>query len=1210
MTTEELIAAIEDAGGIDPLLADLSAGFEQSQQLGFDGYGGMTSNQGPFTPTRRPPPPQPQYAAPVPNVGSMDPTMAASSANAAALSTVTNSLQNISGLLRETIQVIRNDATRVNTNIDSLTQMVKNTQNAQMSSGGIPANDLSIKGMVQLQQQAQAMIAASQISMPQAQALNPEMYSNAPGLAYQTHARAAVFRNQVPFSPLIGQSSLSSYRPEFTRDRFNEQFRQIRIENEENSYQAASLGEMGSSFGGSIIGSVALQKGVQSMAAKALARLGLGSMGGPLGTAAAVLDMGLDVFGLPSITGTASKLGSAAWNATGGQYFAARDMATDIRTATQFYTGPDADLTGRGYGKGMSARIAGGLINMSEKDSLLDRKDYMNVFLTSAQEGLLNETGTEEQILKKVRGVSKNLRLFMRLSGDPDYKNAIKQMGDLHRMGVETEDLGSAARNITNFASMAGINPDQARVFGQQGAMINQQLGGNMSVGYQTGLMSRALARTMAQSGAVSKAVLNGMGGEEGAAQTLTEGLGAFMAGPGKLLSAGLLRDEGGKAVVDQEMMDRVKSGDFSFEELKNRASAFTRTKAFIDYQNNPEITNQLSKDMGQSGLINMSLSTVEKIMNTKGYDAATSMKVLFGDKSYAMTKMLDPENLRSFVKADQLRRQKQQYNIDKDLEEEDSFYNYYMRKATGAISDFASPLMRRLAKNQEDEAYQEAIDAGMLVDSPEAKLFKNIDTKFVVQQVENDRDAALMGAMRKERIRKGINAREYEAKDDQFGIIGQFIYTPKDNKFLGATEEIYKNVVNSQSEVDKRKIESALSLNPVELQDFMKSNGGRITEDVELPFFNVNVFDGTVTDIRDYFESTVANKIPGYADMNDDQKRSMFKKYYDNTVVALGNSNRPEYQEFGKKLSAQKNIIATKEAAIRKEGIRDYRNRVLREFNRDYNIDYSNPDELQRGIGRVSKAMAQASEYFTKNKMFDPNASEEERASFIRDLFGSYSPENYNIDSVTGAPLASSGSIPGSATQNIISSLKKMGATDKGASNLKDMWSEFGVKEGDFTGLASKLGENVYALTGLEGSDANLARSSKKGLSNLVLDLKAINKVEEETNTAGSSKSDLEGTMAIADRLFASADIEKKALASGDSTQKIMATTLSSINDGINRLVQYAEKDAKSFFSFFSSSSDKGGVKNKDDVNSVALMSKPTTTKAGRIISEMAARV
>jgi hypothetical protein len=577
---------------------------------------------------------------------------------------------------------------QVTTAIQVLSSKIDTIVNAM--NGSVQRMSDSVTGLAQMQAQQQALISRSQVSRQYAQAMNPDSYSSAPSIPYQTAPVEAIYRNpvnpvqaerqytyarnmsQLPnsrfkewyespeatlFSGLKNWSILDRSKMPFSVDPYQMMADAKRRGTQSVANALDTVGEIGSDIAGSMLGGSMLFKGVAAVA------------GGPIAGGAMALDTVLSMVGLPSVSGTVGNATSAIYRNTLGIAGENVKKAATIQDYTQFYTGVGADVSGNGLGMRSATKMVSGLNSMAAGDYNLNKNDFMGIFQASADNGLLSLSGNEDKMLQDVKAISKNLRTFMRITGDPDYKSAVKEMGDLSRMGIANNQLGIAASNIQSYARMAGLSTSDAKVFGAQGAMAFQQAGASMGLGYQVGTMTRAHARLSAQSGAVSRGMLSSFGGEEGLSQSVMESQAAFMGGTGHLVAAGVSTiNKQGQAEIDPLKLKNWEEGRTPLNaviEQGRELMADDRVKEqLLTTSGKMKLHEKFSEALGPEGVTTGVVRTITQIMKQEnlGYEAAA--QVLLGDKAAAFTSVYNAQSAPGILEAS--KREETQRNFNK----------------------------------------------------------------------------------------------------------------------------------------------------------------------------------------------------------------------------------------------------------------------------------------------------------------------------------------------------------------------------------------------------------------------------------------------------------------------------------------------------------------------------------------------------------------
>lgn len=261
-----------------------------------------------------------------------------------------------------------------------------------------------------------------------------------------------------------------------------------------------------------------------------------------MGTLAGATEFGLGLAGsvaggaLGSLLGPAGavagswlggKLGHAASNVMVGTTVqdAARARMIQNTTAPFMVTGSSLGPTGQGMSTDSALRTARGVRHMAHdldfERTGFNTQDAMRIMGGAAQHGLLTGAQSPEEIVRRVKDVSKTVKLLMQVTGDPDVRSALTSLGQMRDLGFQ--GLGSQSAAVANraaFARMAGVS--QAAMhesFGLPGAMMAQQVGLAGSTGYAAGMSGGALANIAASSGSLNDLQLARAGGRSGLGQ-------------------------------------------------------------------------------------------------------------------------------------------------------------------------------------------------------------------------------------------------------------------------------------------------------------------------------------------------------------------------------------------------------------------------------------------------------------------------------------------------------------------------------------------------------------------------------------------------------------------------------------------------------------------------------------------------------------------
>ncbi len=174
-----------------------------------------------------------------------------------------------------------------------------------------------------------------------------------------------------------------------------------------------------------------------------------------------------------------------------------------------------------------------------------NRSDVMKISQLGGREGLLNGAQSPDQIVSRVRDLSKSLSVFMELANEPDVQRAIETMGRMQSSGLNLSETMRAVGNGRAWARMAGTSFEQmSAVGGALGSQTYGAMGLSQGLGYQAGMGNYALARSAQLTGAVSPQMMSMMGGQEGLANLSNMFSASFLQMP--MLAPGMMNGRGG----------------------------------------------------------------------------------------------------------------------------------------------------------------------------------------------------------------------------------------------------------------------------------------------------------------------------------------------------------------------------------------------------------------------------------------------------------------------------------------------------------------------------------------------------------------------------------------------------------------------------------------------------------------------------------------
>src|SRR5262249_27969320 len=146
-------------------------------------------------------------------------------------------------------------------------------------------------------------------------------------------------------------------------------------------------------------------------------------------------------------------------------------------------------MTGQGFSAQAGRDIASGIRHLP-RDIDFERtgfntQDAMRIMQMSANQGLLTGANSPDQIVQKVKEISKTVKVLMRITGDPDVRDAIASLGQMRSLGFQgLAAQAGAVANRASFARMAGVSQSTMNAMGMAGVDLAGQFGLGGSTGY------------------------------------------------------------------------------------------------------------------------------------------------------------------------------------------------------------------------------------------------------------------------------------------------------------------------------------------------------------------------------------------------------------------------------------------------------------------------------------------------------------------------------------------------------------------------------------------------------------------------------------------------------------------------------------------------------------------------------------------------------
>lgn len=234
-------------------------------------------------------------------------------------------------------------------------------------------------------------------------------------------------------------------------------------------------------------------------------------------------------------------------------------------------SGINLSSSGQGLSMGAAQQTVNRIRNMAQDEdfqsatrNMFNTQDVMKISRLAGNLGMLNQSSTTDQITRDIKKISVSLSNFMKLAGEPDVQEAMRQMGQMRHMGMSFPEISVATSNARQFARMAGVDTRTMMQQGMAGAQLFQGMGLSGATGMQAAMGAQGFAG-LAQ-GAFTPRQLAMAGGQQGIASTLMQASGrtATM----DVLLPALLTRRNGQLGIDREAVRNMLTGDANIQDM------------------------------------------------------------------------------------------------------------------------------------------------------------------------------------------------------------------------------------------------------------------------------------------------------------------------------------------------------------------------------------------------------------------------------------------------------------------------------------------------------------------------------------------------------------------------------------------------------------------------------------------------------------------
>jgi hypothetical protein len=282
--------------------------------------------------------------------------------------------------------------------------------------------------------------------------------------------------------------------------------------------------------------------------------------------------------GVGALVAAPAALGAAALNqmVTGGQQQAMLNTAV----SNYGFANP-ASMTGQGFSRQDAQQISARVRSLSMIPELMTSFEEVTRLLPQLKQmGVMQGARDATEFGRRMKDAIGTIRDVSRIIGTT-MEDAAQFFQ--HSRSVGFFGRGDQLKNAMNAQltmSVTGMSRDQVMAMQQQGASWGSAIGGSRGLG-ATAVTNIAQRIGLAQMGnqQLQETIANitGLTGEEGtgAAAGMMANLGMRIAGtgPGRFMLAGFMKNGPGGPSIDAEMVEKLKRGEISMDEIRQRGS-------------------------------------------------------------------------------------------------------------------------------------------------------------------------------------------------------------------------------------------------------------------------------------------------------------------------------------------------------------------------------------------------------------------------------------------------------------------------------------------------------------------------------------------------------------------------------------------------------------------------------------------------------------
>lgn len=181
-------------------------------------------------------------------------------------------------------------------------------------------------------------------------------------------------------------------------------------------------------------------------------------------------------------------------------------------------------VTGFGASREFASGLSSRLTRASIKDMSFDTYGMNDLTDMAARSGQLDDTQLE-QLETRMKKLSKQVKVMMRVANEPDFRAAMEMMAELKVAGVSANSAGKVLQNIGGSSAIAGISAQKMmNTVGAQGQYIYQSNNLTPYIGQTQAAQTFGAFSSAYRMGLVGDSTMAKFGGREGITQLAVTG--------------------------------------------------------------------------------------------------------------------------------------------------------------------------------------------------------------------------------------------------------------------------------------------------------------------------------------------------------------------------------------------------------------------------------------------------------------------------------------------------------------------------------------------------------------------------------------------------------------------------------------------------------------------------------------------------------------